>query len=155
MISEKPKIPQVLCAYSMNCHDPMIKPVWCLTMTYAAAKFPPGAWISNYIHYNVWDEITYPFLNFNGATIGWGNDLSLYRHQAITWTNDDLLSMEPSEINLPGKWNLNQNMPVIQADGSHFPQTTICYNKQQIKFVSATQLFSDFCDVFQKYFLFR
>ena len=27
------------------------------------------AWISNYIHYKVWDEITYPFLNFNGATI--------------------------------------------------------------------------------------
>ena len=26
------------------------------------------AWISNYTHYNVWDEITYPFLNFNGAT---------------------------------------------------------------------------------------
>ena len=27
------------------------------------------AWISNYIHYNVWDEITYPFLNFSGATV--------------------------------------------------------------------------------------
>ena len=27
------------------------------------------AWISNYIHYKEWDEITYPFLNFNGATI--------------------------------------------------------------------------------------
>ena len=27
------------------------------------------AWICNYIHYNVWDEITYPFLNFNGATV--------------------------------------------------------------------------------------
>ena len=25
--------------------------------------------ISNYTHYNVWDEITYPFLNFNGATV--------------------------------------------------------------------------------------
>ena len=27
------------------------------------------AWISNYIHYKVWDEITNPFLNFNGATV--------------------------------------------------------------------------------------
>ena len=27
------------------------------------------ACISNYIHYKVWDEITYPFLNFNGATV--------------------------------------------------------------------------------------
>ena len=26
-------------------------------------------WTSNYIHYNVWDEITYPFLNFNGCTV--------------------------------------------------------------------------------------
>ena len=24
------------------------------------------AWISNYIRHNVWDEITYPFPNFNG-----------------------------------------------------------------------------------------
>ena len=27
------------------------------------------AWISNYIHSKAWDEITYPFLNFNGATV--------------------------------------------------------------------------------------
>ena len=26
-------------------------------------------WISNYIHQNVWDPITYPFPNFNGATV--------------------------------------------------------------------------------------
>ena len=34
----------------------------------AALTFIP-AWINNYTHYNVWDEITYPFLNFNGATV--------------------------------------------------------------------------------------
>ena len=27
------------------------------------------AWISNYIHHKVWDAITYPFLDFNGATV--------------------------------------------------------------------------------------
>ena len=27
------------------------------------------AWISNYMANKVWDEITYPFLNFNGATV--------------------------------------------------------------------------------------
>ena len=32
-------------------------------------KLIPPAWISNHIHYKVWDEITYPFLNFNGATV--------------------------------------------------------------------------------------
>ena len=25
--------------------------------------------INNYIHYKVWDEITYPCLNFNGCTV--------------------------------------------------------------------------------------
>ena len=28
-----------------------------------------SAWISNYTHYKLWDEIIYPFLNFNGATV--------------------------------------------------------------------------------------
>ena len=27
------------------------------------------AWISNYTDYKVWDEITYPFLNFYSCTI--------------------------------------------------------------------------------------
>ena len=27
------------------------------------------SWISNYIHFKAWDEITYPFPNFNGCTI--------------------------------------------------------------------------------------
>ena len=26
-------------------------------------------WISNHIHFKLWDEITYPFLNFNGCTV--------------------------------------------------------------------------------------
>ena len=34
---------------------------------YTKNEIPP--WISNYTHYNVWDEITYPFLSFNGATV--------------------------------------------------------------------------------------
>ena len=27
------------------------------------------AWISDYVHYKMWDEITYPFPNINGATV--------------------------------------------------------------------------------------
>ena len=26
------------------------------------------AWLNNYIHYKVWNEIIYPFQNFNGCT---------------------------------------------------------------------------------------
>ena len=28
------------------------------------------AWMSNHMTSKVWDEITFPFLNFNGATVG-------------------------------------------------------------------------------------
>ena len=31
-------------------------------------NFDP-AWISNYIHYEMWNEITYPLPNFNGCTV--------------------------------------------------------------------------------------
>ena len=44
---------ETYCTFSRYCTSPTLIP----------------AWISNYIHYNVWDEITYPFLNFNGATV--------------------------------------------------------------------------------------
>ena len=27
------------------------------------------AWISNHLSSKMWDELTYPFLNFNGATV--------------------------------------------------------------------------------------
>ena len=36
-----------------------------VTRCMATAK----AWISNYVHYKVWDEIIYPFPNFNGCTV--------------------------------------------------------------------------------------
>ena len=41
-------------------HQRPLLPIW-MNLT--------PAWLSNYIHYNVWDEITYPFLNLNGATV--------------------------------------------------------------------------------------
>ena len=41
------------------------------------------AWISNYIHYNVWDEITYPFLNFNGCTLKLRNGLVISSHTLL------------------------------------------------------------------------
>ena len=53
----------------------LFRPCWCIKTWTAVAAFTKNgltlipAWISNYIHYNVWDEITYPFLNFNGATV--------------------------------------------------------------------------------------
>ena len=40
--------------------------LWPLLLTWF--NFNPSK-DNNHTHYNVWDEITYPFLNFNGATI--------------------------------------------------------------------------------------
>ena len=34
-----------------------------------ATAFVAMLLICNHIHYKVWDEITYPFLNFNGVTV--------------------------------------------------------------------------------------
>ena len=34
--------------------------------SYELASTP--SWMSNYIHYDVWDEISYPFRNFNDST---------------------------------------------------------------------------------------
>ena len=60
-----------------------------------------SARVSSYFHYKVREEITYPFLNFNGATvvnslgsneqyssIGSDNGLVPSMRQAIIWTND-------------------------------------------------------------------
>ena len=40
---------------------------WASFYYYGLTLIP--AWISNYVHFKMWDEITYPFLNFNGTTI--------------------------------------------------------------------------------------
>ena len=39
------------------------------SFNYQGLTLIPAAWISNYIHYKMWDEIIYPFLNFNCATV--------------------------------------------------------------------------------------
>ena len=38
------------------------------------------AWISNYTHYNVWDEIIYPFLNFNVQPLKFRNGYVISPH---------------------------------------------------------------------------
>ena len=38
------------------------------------------AWIRHYIHYKIWGEITYPFPNFNGATVTYNTYASCNLH---------------------------------------------------------------------------
>ena len=58
-----------------------------LLLTWFLTLIP--AWISNHIHYKEWDEITYPFLNFNGVTVEvweWiSNSIPHFTGQVITY----------------------------------------------------------------------
>ena len=43
------------------------KMTWCPFYSHGLTSI--SAWISNYIHWKMWDKITYPFPNSNGATV--------------------------------------------------------------------------------------
>ena len=61
------------------------------------------AWISNYIHYKVWDEIIYPFTNFNGATIEvW----EWIRGPRCPFTNTSYLRLGPNWVQKFTSWGL-------------------------------------------------
>ena len=51
--------------------DPRTFAIWDLFYKHGLTSIPE--WISNPIHYEMWDEITYPFLKFNEATVEVGN----------------------------------------------------------------------------------
>ena len=42
---------------------------WCLALFYDIGLILTSAWISNRIHFEVRDEITYPFIKVNSAWI--------------------------------------------------------------------------------------
>ena len=42
------------------------------------------AWISNYIEHKVWDEITYPFPNFNGKAVEVWKLISNFTHTLLS-----------------------------------------------------------------------
>ena len=46
---------------------------------YAICRLVPAITNSNYIHYNVWDDITYPFPNFNSGAVEVWKWISNYR----------------------------------------------------------------------------
>ena len=41
------------------------------------------AWICNHIHYKLWDEIAYPFLNFYGSTVKIKKWMSNFTHTLL------------------------------------------------------------------------
>ena len=64
-----------LCTVYIAWTWPSCVPQWALLLTWI--NFNPSM-KSNCIHYKIWDEITYPFLNFNASTVYWAcNYLSM------------------------------------------------------------------------------
>ena len=64
------------------------------------------SWIGNYINYNVWDEITYPFPNFNGCTV-----------DVWEWISNFILHIIGHVMTYPC-WDLSYTMIVKGAHGS-------------------------------------
>ena len=65
-----------------------------------------SAWISDYIHYNVWDEITYPFLNFNCATVDvykWISSCILHFTGACDYLS--MLGLKSNHVSKRGYWH--------------------------------------------------
>ena len=63
------------------------------------------AWICNHIHYKMWDEINYPFLNFNGATV-----------EVWEWISNFIPHITGHLITYPC-WDLSYTMLVKVATG--------------------------------------
>ena len=51
----------------LNIERPAVRPTWDTFYWHGLTLIP--AWISNHKHIKAWDEITYPFPNFNGCTV--------------------------------------------------------------------------------------
>ena len=54
---------------------------WCPFCQYGLTLIP--AWISDYVHYKVWDAITYLFPNFNSATVEVWAWISNFSHTVL------------------------------------------------------------------------
>ena len=101
-----------------------------------------SAWISNYTHCIMCDEIIDLCHNFDGSLTHWGlltpygdRDLGqhwfrlwlvAWRHQAITWTNVDWSSVKPNGIRIRA---IRQEMPQTSI-------TKLCLKTTYLKFHS-------------------
>ena len=62
------------------------------------------AWMDDYSHYHAWDEITYPFPNFNGCTVEiweWiSNLMTTQFHPTLCWSCDYLCMLVSNLIHI-------------------------------------------------------
>ena len=77
-----------------------VRPLWDPFHWYGLTSIP--AWISDYIHYIMWNEITYPIPNFNGVTVEvWervSNFIPCFTGHMVTytcWISPEVLACSP------------------------------------------------------------
>ena len=72
----------VMYAFMRNCSFPIYLHMH--PKSFDAGLTEISSWISSYIHYKVWDEIFYPFPNFNSAAVSlFGNGLVISSHTLL------------------------------------------------------------------------
>ena len=106
----------VACKILKSCTDALIWFMW-FQCTLAGAPFTNmTAWISNHIHYKMWDEMTYPFPKFNGATVEVWEWISNFTHTLVAC---DYLSMLRLKLNHVSKRGLGNVVALL-----HYPLRT-------------------------------
>ena len=85
------------------------------------------AWISNYIHHNVWDDIAYPFPNFNRGSVGvwkWiSNFTQHFIRSVITypyWDYSETLIVEGAPGNIQEVRASSSKPKIFLTSRSHF-----------------------------------
>ena len=102
--------------------SPKISRLWKGSPLYAACPMLVlvRARISNYIHYKVWDEITYPFSNLNCAVLEVWERLSNFRH--LYWAGDNLPKLGLNYISVSKSVQVTQRIEVYlgRSFSSHY-----------------------------------
>ena len=70
-------------------------------------------WISNHIHLKVWNEVTYPFPNFKGATV-----------EVWEWISNIIPDFIMDVITYPC-WDLSKSGPCYQNKTQHYEALTV------------------------------
>ena len=71
----------------------------------------------------MWDEITYPFLNFNGATVEITYQFHLTLYQACDYLS--MLGLKLNHVSKRGPWSFKHKIPSSQYRDYNFEDKTI------------------------------
>ena len=87
---------------------------------------PP--WISNLMPCKVWDEITYPFPNFNGATVEvWGCISNFTPHVIMDVITESIMGLKLNNINKPQEENWGDWVRVDRISITNHNKTIYIY----------------------------